>query len=80
MAMEGIYNVPDFHYQPRVERSGEQKRDRRNQREEQKKKKKKDDGAGSLFESLADSLSQYGDEPFQFNGQDILTPYFKVFD
>ncbi len=68
MAMEGIHNVPDFQYQPRVERSGEQNRDRRNQREEQKKKKKKEGDSSSLFENLADSLSQYGDEPFQFNG------------
>lgn len=70
MAMEGIHNVPEFRYNPKVEQALGQKR-RRNQEDEQdprKKKKKKDNQAGALFESLADSLGQYSDEPFQFNG------------
>lgn len=67
MALDGIYNVPEFHYQHRVEKaSADGKGSRREQ--EEKKKKKKDDKNGALFESLADSLSQYGDEPFQFKG------------
>ena len=70
MAMEGIYNVPEFRYDPRVERSTGNKRERRrDQEEEDKKKKKKKKQAGALFESLADSIGQYSnDEPFQFNG------------
>lgn len=64
--MDGIYKVPEFHYTPRVEKH-EGKRDEK-QKQEQGKKKKQDDKNGALFESLADSLGQYSDEPFQFNG------------
>lgn len=67
MAMEGIYNVPDFHYIHRVEKHG-QNQDGKQKQEQNKKKKKGDDKAGALFESLADSLGQYSDEPFTFNG------------
>lgn len=66
MAMEGIYNVPDFHYVPRVEKHGQKQEGKKGQ--EQQKKKKGDDKAGALFESLADSIGQYSDEPFTFNG------------
>lgn len=69
MAMESIYNVPEFRYDPRVERSTEQKRERKkNDKEKEQKKKKKESSAGALFENLANSLGQYSDEPFQFNG------------
>ncbi|MBF2053560.1 MAG: hypothetical protein IGS03_08865 [Candidatus Sericytochromatia bacterium] len=70
MAMESIYNVPEFRYNHRVEQAAGQKRERREQEEEQKRKKKKGNAkAASLFESLADSIGQYSyDEPFQFNG------------
>lgn len=70
MAMESIYNVPEFRYDPRVERSAGQKRERRREKDEQDaKKKKKKKEAGALFENLANSIGQYSDEePFQFNG------------
>ncbi|HEY9842981.1 MAG TPA: hypothetical protein V6D23_21115 [Candidatus Obscuribacterales bacterium] len=68
MAMEGIYNVPEFNYLPRVEKHGQNPDGRQKQEQDKKKKKKEDDKASALFESLADSLGQYSDEPFQFNG------------
>lgn len=69
MAMESIYNVPEFRYHQRVEQAAGQKRERREHEEQKRKKKKGQPKADSLFESLADSLGQYShDEPFQFNG------------
>lgn len=68
MALDGIYNVPDFKYVPRVERSDGKKEERGQHSNSSKKKKKDENGSQSLFESLADSLGQYSDEPFQFNG------------
>ena len=64
--MDRIHNLPDFKYIPRVEKQGHKQDGKQNQ--EEQKKKKKDDKSGSLFESLADRLGQYSDEPFQFNG------------
>ena len=64
--MESIHKLPNFNYIPRVERQ-EQNPDGK-QKKDQGKKKKEDEKAGELFESLADSLGQYSDEPFTFNG------------
>lgn len=66
MALHGIYNVPDFNYTPRVEKFEGQNPDQRDKDEQGKQKKEQPSEA--LFESLADSLNQYGDEPFQFKG------------
>ena len=68
MALNGIYNVPDFNYTPRVEKFEGKDPEQRRKDEQGKQKKKKEKPSEQLFESLADSLSQYGDEPFQFNG------------
>lgn len=68
MAMESIHNVPHFNYDPRVKESLGNPKDREREKEEKGKKKKKDNKKEALFESLADSISQYGDEPFQFSG------------
>lgn len=68
MALDGIYNVPDFNYTPRVEKFEGKNPDQRRKDEQGGKKKKKNQQSEALFESLADSLSQYGDEPFQFSG------------
>ena len=68
MGLDGIHNVPDFHYNPRIKESKGNPKDREEEAEQGKQKKKKDQKKEALFESLADSLSQYGDEPFQFSG------------
>ncbi len=68
MALNGIYNVPDFNYDPRVEKFEGRNPDQRRKDEQGKKKKKNNEKSEALFENLADSLSQYGDEPFQFQG------------
>ncbi|PIQ25159.1 hypothetical protein COW36_22895 [bacterium (Candidatus Blackallbacteria) CG17_big_fil_post_rev_8_21_14_2_50_48_46] len=68
MGLDGIYNVPEFRYQQKVEKHAGNTEERKQQQEQGKKKKKQDDKAESLFESLADSLGQYSDEPFQFSG------------
>lgn len=68
MALNGIYNVPEFNYTPRVEKFEGKNPDQQRKDEKGKKKQKKEQPAEALFESLADSLSQYGDEPFQFSG------------
>ncbi len=65
MALEGVFNVPDFQYVPRVEKQGKQQGEKK---KHDQHKKKKDDGSGALFDNLAHSLGQYSDEPFQFNG------------
>ena len=69
MGLDGIYNVPDFRYQQKVERAKDNSEERKQEQEKGKKKKKKNASSESLFESLADSLGQYSDgEPFQFSG------------
>lgn len=68
MALHGIYNVPEFNYTPRVEKFEGKNPDQRGKDKQEKQKKKKNPPSEALFESLADSLSQYGDEPFQFKG------------
>ena len=67
MGLDGVFNVPDFQYIHKVERQG-QNSDGQQKRDQHKKKKKDDEKNGALFESLADSLSHYSDEPFTFNG------------
>jgi len=69
MAMESIYNVPEFRYDRRVEQSGAQNRERKQDDKDKKKQKKANNPqASALFESLADSLGQYSEDPFaQFN-------------
>ncbi len=69
MGLDGIYNVPDFRPQHKVERAKENGEERKQQQEQNKKKKKQDDKTEDLFASLADRLGQYSDEePFQFSG------------
>lgn len=65
--MENIYKIPEFRYDPRVERHSKNEQEKQ-KKDQGKQKKKQDAKSGALFESLADSLGQYSDEPFQFNG------------
>ena len=68
MSLKGIYNVPDFNYVPRVEKFEGKDPEQRQKENKDQKKKKQNQKSEALFESLADSISQYGDEPFQFSG------------
>lgn len=67
MGLDGIYKVPEFRYQQKVEKFANNAEGRK-QQQEQAKKKKKEEKSEHLFASLADSLGQYDDEPFQFSG------------
>lgn len=69
MGLDGIYKVPEFRYQQKVEKFSSSTEERKQQQQEQNKKKKKNEKTDHLFANLASSLGQYdNDEPFQFSG------------
>lgn len=65
MALDKVHNQPEFNYIHRVEKQSQNRDGKKQQDQNKKKDQKKSD---SLFGNLADSLHQYSDEPFQFNG------------
>ena len=68
MGLDGIYRVPEFQYQHKVEKHEHGQEERKNSSRQEQGKKKKHQNSENLFASLADSLGQYSDEPFQFSG------------
>jgi hypothetical protein len=68
MGLDGIYRVPEFQYQHKVEKHEQRQEERKNASQQEQGKKKKRQNSEHVFASLADSLGQYADEPFQFSG------------